>query len=169
MPFIIREHPTHLTPINGVAFAVHEAGSISAEVGDELAELFLSVPLFRLAEDDELPEGVKPTPAPVVTPPVVKETAAQKKAREKAEREKAAQEQAEQDAAAQAAIDAANKPAEGDTTTEQTGGEDGEQTGGEQIDGEKPEGDAATTQNNPETGANGDGATAGDPPADDVF
>lgn len=87
MPFIIREHPTHLTPINGVAFAVHEAGSISAEVGDELAELFLSVPLFRLAEENELPEGLKPAPVKDEPP---KETAAQKKVREKAEKEAAA-------------------------------------------------------------------------------
>ena len=100
MPFIIREHPTHLTPINGVAFAVHEAGSISDEVGDELAELFLSVPLFRLAEEDELPEGIKPTPVKESTLP--RETAAQKKVREKAEKEAAAKLEAQQKADAEA-------------------------------------------------------------------
>lgn len=74
MPILIRELPHLLTPINGVAFAVHEAGSISDEMDDDLAELFLAVPSFRLATDADLPE-----------PQVPAETAAQKKAREKSE------------------------------------------------------------------------------------
>lgn len=158
MPFIIREHPTHLTPINGVAFAVHEAGSISTEVGDELAELFLSVPLFRLAEDDELPEGFKPAPVEEAPPP--KETAAQKKERLKAE--KAAEQKAVADKAAEekARQEAAEKPAEGAGSDGQ--GEGTENTGGEQ-DGEFKSEPTET----PEAGATGDGTPAADKPADD--
>jgi len=99
MPIIIREHPTLVTPINGVAFAVHAAGSISTDITAELAELFLAGPLFRLAEDDEIPDELKPKAAPVKEPT---ETEAQKKKRLKAEAEQKAKEEAEAKAKAEA-------------------------------------------------------------------
>lgn len=99
MPIIIREHPTLVTPINGVAFAVHAAGSISTDITAELAELFLAGPLFRLAEDEEIPDELKPKAAPVKEPT---ETAAQKKLRLKAEAEQKAKEEAEAKAKAEA-------------------------------------------------------------------
>lgn len=99
MPIIIREHPTLVTPINGVAFAVHAAGSISTDITAELAELFLAGPLFRLAEDDEIPDELKPKAAPVKEPT---ETEAQKKKRLKAEAEQKAKLEAEQKAQAEA-------------------------------------------------------------------
>lgn len=99
MPIIIREHPTLVTPINGVAFAVHAAGSISTDITAELAEQFLAGPLFRLAEDDEIPDELKPKAAPVKEPT---ETEAQKKKRLKAEAEQKAKEEAEAKAKAEA-------------------------------------------------------------------
>lgn len=162
MPFIIREHPTHLTPINGVAFAVHEAGSISDEVGDELAELFLSVPLFRLAEEDELPEGFKPAPVKVPEPP--KETAAQKK--ERLKNEKTAQ--AAQEVIDKAVQEAADKAAGGSASTEQvegaTAGEGAENTAGEQDGAGAPATESTETT---EAGETGDGTPATDKPAED--
>ena len=78
---------------------MHAAGSISAEVTQEQVDSFLLVPSFRLAEDDEIPDELKPKTAPVKEPT---ETEAQKKKRLKAEAEQKAKEEAEAKAKAEA-------------------------------------------------------------------
>lgn len=60
MPFVIREHPTLLALLNGVQFLAHACGSISEEIDEVTAELFLVVPGHRLAEDHETPGYVAP-------------------------------------------------------------------------------------------------------------
>lgn len=138
MPILIRELPHLLTPINGVAFAVHEAGSISDEMDDDLAELFLAVPSFRLATDADLPEPKVPT-----------ETAAQKKTREKAEaaaaltlkkaeEQKAAEELAEKKLADEKAeAERAEQEAKDKAATDEAAATETEKNGS----GDKPEGD----------------------------
>lgn len=73
MPFVIREHAHLLDIINGIPFAAHPAGSISAEMPEEHTPLFLAVPGFRLALEQEVP-GYTPPPAapvpPAAAPPV---------------------------------------------------------------------------------------------------
>lgn len=69
MPFVIREHPHLLGTINGVAFETHPAGSISGEVSEDQIALFLAVPGFRLALEQEIP-GYQPPPVTTQAAPV---------------------------------------------------------------------------------------------------
>lgn len=73
MPFVIREHPHLLGTINGVAFETHPAGSISGEVSEDQIALFLAVPGFRLALEQEVP-GYQPPPVTAQAAPVAAST-----------------------------------------------------------------------------------------------
>ncbi|WP_201401983.1 hypothetical protein [Kaistia sp. 32K] len=130
MANIIREKENFLPLINGVKFEQIAHGvSVSADVPDDVAAVFLAVPGYRAAtEDDQVPQhliaAVK-EPAPAVPP---RETAAQRKAREKAEAEAKAKEDAAAKAAEDAAAAEAEKATEADAekaAAEQQGSEEG--------------------------------------------
>ncbi len=129
MANIVREKPNHLPMINGVKFEQISPGvSVSADVPDDIAAVFLDCEGYRLAdEDDAVPEhliATKKTEAPA------KETKAQQKAREKAEAEKAEQEKADKEAAeAASAEEAARLAAEEESKKSEGTGEPDEPNG----------------------------------------
>ena len=61
---VIRRKPGLLTPINGVKFEPHTFGSISEQIPDRVAQLFLRVPGYEI----ELP-ATPPAPISPATPP----------------------------------------------------------------------------------------------------
>jgi len=68
---VIREMPGFLPMINGVPFEPLGSFSISHPVAADLAEQFLAIEGFRLADADEIPEHLVPkvkAPAPVAQP-----------------------------------------------------------------------------------------------------
>ena len=68
---VIREMPGFLPMINGVPFEPLGSFSISHPVAADLAEQFLAIEGFRLADADEIPEHLAPkvkAPAPVAQP-----------------------------------------------------------------------------------------------------
>lgn len=73
MANVIREKEVFLPLINGVVFERLGRFSISASIAAEVADGFLAVPGYRLADEDEVPEhlaGTVATPAAPAAPAV---------------------------------------------------------------------------------------------------